>query len=451
MKNIKKYKLINFISIFILIMMSLIVNTNSEIGIKGMIAFSTISYLIVLITLLLKYKNFKSLLISCEFVFETIYMAYALPAAICFLIDGGIGRIAMFRITQSTILKTLIIYYNINIVFIVLLLLRRNDIKNYDFIKNKLSFDIKFNKINIFDIIALLLTGYFIWKNLKDGLITSNISYYTKRSMLSLGNIYDYIFMYMIAYCYSNYYLYAYNKTRIKLFSSKLFLVIILAIFFWGISLFTGRRYFIFLILLLTFVIFSKVKKIKLKSMLILGTIICSLLFLSFYRMHLKQYTFKDVYYFSFGEFINVNYVSNYYMCHDYELQYGKTYILNTITYLLPSKIYKNKPKTLALEFMNKIRSNYGLAFNPIAEGLINFGEKWIYLFLPLVFIFYTNLAYKLGKIHNFLYFIVASETINFMRGQFATSIFSIAFIGILSYLIVVSNINMKYINNRIE
>ena len=173
------------------------------------------------------------------------------------------------------------------------------------------------------------------------------------------------------------------------------------------------------------------------------------MLFASFSRMHLKKYNIKDVFYYSFGEFINVNYVTNYYINNTYNLKYGKTYTIDVITSVLPKKLYPKKSQQLSTEFMHTVNSNYGLAFNPIAEGLVNFGNKCVYILLPLVLFFYIKLAYIIGKKYNFIYFIFVAENINFMRGQFSNSIFLIAFIGIVVGLIINSSIVSKYTSKK--
>ena len=413
-------------------------------------------YIIFVFNCIIKYKNIKSILLSCEFIFETTFIAYTIPAAICFLLDNNVARISMFNIDYYSILKTLILYFNVNAIFLSFLLLSKNDIKSYNQFdygsKCNASISKKITKFNIFDIISIALSLYFIYLNFKGGLITSNISYYTKRNLLSMGNLYDYIYIYMIAYCYSYIYIYLNLKDEKKKITHKLLFIMIISILFWGVSLFTGRRYFFFLLMLIFFCVFSKLKKIQFKHLLLLFSIIVILLLMSFFRMHLKKYDYKDIFYFTFGEFINVNYVSNYYVKYDYDLKYGKTYIINTITSFVPNEIYKNKPNTLAQDFMKITKSNYGLAFNPIAEGLLNFGSKYIYLFLPLIFILYIKSAYILQRKFDYAYFIVTAEITNFMRGQFSTSFFLIFFMVFICYFIidfnkkkdVVLNVNKK-------
>lgn len=397
-----------------------------------LLIFFCITYILYIIFSLLKFKKIKHLFLSSDFIFESVFFVYSIMAALMFIIDDYKPRVDFFRIDYDTIYRTLKLYLNINIIYIILDLLL-NGPASKDFNKSISNYCSNVNyKIEIWDIVALFCSIYFLYLNFRNGFSILFTNNRILRTLIYSG-INVYIYLYMITYCSIRYTEFMY----IKKITKKYFLIFIITIPFWLISLLTDRRNIINLLIILTMVLFSKLKRIKVKLLLKILFVILIFLSLGYFRANdsFSKDRYRELFYMSNGEFILSHYVSEYYINHKSTLYYGKTYFVDTFTKFFPRFIYKNKPIDLSEKFYKDAKTNVGFAFNPVAEGLINFGEFGSILFVPLTIYFYVFLANILQKKNFFNFLIVSGYSINIFRGFFANSIFAIVFMCVVVFL----------------
>lgn len=89
----------------------------------------------------------------------------------------------------------------------------------------------------------------------------------------------------------------------------------------------------------------------------------------------------------------------------------------------MPSFIFSNKPRLLGDVLKDEAGLNVAFAFNPIAEGLINFGFLSV-LSTPILMYMYIFFANKFKKCNYFMYMLFYGYVMNFFRGMFAVMIF---------------------------
>lgn len=420
-----KLKFIFIYLYIILLFLGNLFNNNIEIS----LIYFSISYILYLIYSLMKLKSFKNVLLTPEFIFESVFLIYSIMAAIMFIIDGYKPRVDFFKIDYNTIFETLKLYLNINIVLGIIMIIKKdNTIINCSPQIEKYCKKID-SKITIWDIIAILCSIYFIYLNFRNGFSIFNTNNRILRTMIS-SEFNSYIYLYMISYCSVKYAEIIYTKMITK----KSIMVLIITVPFWIISLLTDRRNFINLLIILFMIIISKMKKLKIKSLLKIIIVLLVFLSIGYFRANssFSKDRIKELFYMSNGEFILSHYVSEYYINNNNDLYYGKTYIVDTLTKFIPRAIYKSKPIDLSEKFLNEAKTNVGFAFNPVAEGLINFGQFWSIIIVPFTIYFYIWLANKLYKRNIFGFLIITGYSINIFRGFFANSIFAIVFMLII-------------------
>lgn len=411
-----------------------------------------ISYFIFLFYSFRKQKSIKNVILSAEVIFETVFFIYAVPAAIIFILDGYEPRITFFLIDNFTMLETLKLYFSINCVFIILVILtggvhtlnfynKEKDIKN----ANKIKFD-------VFDIIAIVLVVYFYYLHFRNGLDIFGTYFHDLRELIksSIHNFNSYIYLYMIPYsCVNIYKILFSDKITIKNGKYKVIFTIIILLAFWGISLLTDRRNFVTLLFMLILIYVYKLRKVSFKVLIVAFLCVVMLLSISFFRSGTSNKSINNVLFLSLGEFVLTNYVSNYYIINSDDLQYGKTYIYNTLTAFLPSKIFPEKPELLSVQFQKEAKTNVAYAFNPVAEGLINFGKVGAIFAVPVIILFWVKLAYIVSRKHLLFFAIVCAESINFFRGIFSISVFSVVVMTIFTIFMLKLDDILNFIKRK--
>lgn len=446
-KKIKTLDKMNIILILMYLLTEILVNFVFEVNIVGLLIVYFITYITFIIYSFYKLKSLKKMILSAEVIFETVFFMYSVPAAIMFVLDGYKPRIPYFLIDTDTMLRTLLLYFNINCIFIMLMLLTGGvKTAEYDEEKNK-KLNMKIN-IDIWDIIALVLTSYFCYLYLRNGLEIFTTYFHTLREMIqsSIHNFNSYVYLYMIIYEFVNFYKLFYvdnskyndanDKKRII---AKKCLFIIISVVFWGFSILTDRRNMVNLIFLIALLCVTKLKKIGFKKIIAAISIVMIFLLMSFFRAgtNLANFDINKFIFLTNGEFILSSYVSDYYINNCDNLKYGKTYIYDTLVSVIPRKIFPDKPKMLSEQFQEDAKTNVAYAFNPVAEGLINFGVVGATFAVPVVLLLYVKLAYFMNKKNLLYYIIICGYTLNIFRGTFSTVAFALLVMMLLTYLML--------------
>lgn len=437
------YPLLNLFGVIVQLSILFFTNFVFDLNLEQLLILYIITFVFFFFFSYKKLKSIKNMIMSAEVIYCFTFFVYSIMAAVMFILDDYVPRVTFFTIDYDTILETLYLYFNINSILYLLIYLFKGP-KSYNFSEkfvNKLKNVNK--KLNIWDICAILMCGYFVYLHLKNGLsfMTTNIR--DLRLIINSG-INNYIYLYMIIYSFIRISEIIYNKSDMKresrmIINIRKFISIFVILLFWFFSIFTDRRNIINLILILIMAFFSKLKKVSFGKILVIFFIALTFLSFGYFRTGAKfsKEKINSFIYMSTGEFILSHYVSEYYMNNMPELRYGKTYVFDTFTKLIPRKIYPNKPEDLSMEFYKEAKTNVGFAFNPVAEGLINFGKKGAIFIVPIVIMFYINLAYFLGKRNSTFYLIVCGYSINIFRGFFSNSMFAIFVMCVLAWLML--------------
>ena len=423
----------------LLISLLLLITNIFEQNIIGLIVLFFISYILLFINGYNKFKNIKSLIFSAEFIMLTLFFIYAIPGSLMYILDDYRPRIYFFLIDTVTVQNTLQIYLNIfNILF--MLILFTGGINTLD-TNIKLNNENIRNRINIFDIIAIILIIYFYYLHFRNGINIFSEYFQDLRLLIKSDahNFNSYVYLYLISYSFVNLYKAIYSSEKSKQSQLKKILFIIVFISFWGLSILTDRRNLVQLLFLLLLLYFNKLRNIKLRTIIMVVIAILVLLFASFIRSGEKysRDNINNVIHLSLGEFIYVNYVSDYYYNYNNSLLRGSTYYYDTITSFVPRSVFPNKPIPLGERFKKEGKTNVAYAFNPVAEGLINFGRVGAVFAVPIVIFLLIKLAYLVGKRNILLYYLILSEFLNFIRGTFSTTIFTIVVMTIFILLMI--------------
>ncbi len=424
---------ISFVLLFEILIINILTYSTKQ-DLKLLVSIFSIDTLLVIYCFLKFVGSLKGLILSVEFIYICIFYLYAIFAPVQYLLDDGMQRQYYFAITDITICKSTLLYLNIFIVLSILLLLGGypKNKNNVEWFKNKLYLK-KRNKTNIiFDVLAIVCLMIWVFQFLKNGFSIFNASFLVRRKLLSFG-VQQYIWLYMMVYSFVFISECGFEKSYFNK-KEKLFKIIIIVLF-WGLSLLIDRRHIIPVFVGILMFLVSQKNKIKFKNVIIVIGIVALLLLYSVTRMGMKVTTisFKNLTYTSLSEFILTNYVTCYYIANPIDKLYlGSTYIWHTISRLFPHFILPNKPEDLAVTFYrNVLNSKVGYAFNPVAEGLINFGNVSI-IITPLIFLFVINLAVKNRDKNPLFYIIVSAYSLDFCRGQFANCMFDLLFMYIL-------------------
>lgn len=439
-KKIRKKDLLNNILFAIIFFIIILINryiNNTSCNLLLMIYLDLISGILFFLCSFLKLKNFKELFRSIEFMYGISFFIYSIIGSIIFVLDNYIPRFYYFRISESIMAKTLSIYIY-TFCFYSILCFGFNKIKYTDFdsIIEKSSKTQKLSRINfiIFDMIAILAIFMNLTKILKYGSSFFLLSTASKRSIINNG-ISHYINLFMIVYSLFLTFIMISKENWKK--NKDIVLNIIIISLYWLITLTCERRMFVTFFIGFVFILLYKVKKIKIKDLLVFIFIIIFLLFSAALRdnISLKNHSLVDVIYSSTTEFYCTFMISDAYVANQHDLLYGKTYIVDSISKLFPRFILKNKSEDLSFQFAKEYNTNVGFAFNPVAEGILNFG-KWAPIGVSIIMLIITSIARKLINKNILYYIVILTFVLDFCRGAFSNVFFDSIFCIVLIFLL---------------
>ncbi|MGL5570614.1 O-antigen polymerase [Cetobacterium sp.] len=233
------------------------------------------------------------------------------------------------------------------------------------------------------------------------------------------------------------------NYTRNKIIYIAILIIYILIV----LSIGNRREVSYIIIGFLSYYFFKRAKiTLKFYQIIILFLIFFGMLGWSLYRDQNRIISIEHNYINTYGEFLIPAQVSFDLLEQGNEkINFGKTYLMWP-GYIIPRKIYQNKPISLSEDYYSKYKKQSGLGgFTPFSEAYINFGIfSGVYLGVYLFFIakFLTNyLIYK-----NFLLFVIFfMQVMNFMRGETGTSLVEI----LMFYIFIKSLLYIKKISTR--
>lgn len=384
-------------------------------------------YIMTIVFFAAFFGNLKRLVTSIETIYVTVYFVYAVMNAVQYLLDNGSQRMWYFTVTDTIMVATLTIYLNIFIIFILLLLLtgypKKNTFENVAASLKESNLKISAN-FNAFDIIAFGCFLIFFFMFIRN--IPNVFSFISLRRVMRFSGQ-QYIWLYMMAYSIS--FLSGIPFERHYLFKKNNLIRTLIIVGFWALSILIDRRHIVPVIMAVALLILATKRDVKLRTLIPFAIIIVGLLVLAVIRLgySMDSLPVSTLIYTMFGEFILTNYVSCYYVAMPpATLMRGSTYIWNTITKLIPRAIYAGKPLDLAQVFYNQvIKSGSGFAFNPVAEGLINFGTLSV-ITTPLIIYFVMRLGARVYKKEPLFYLMICAYSFDFFRGEFANSMFDI-------------------------
>lgn len=396
-----------------------------------------ISYVIYSLILGAYLKEY--IFIDFNFIFLSIFLLYSIIGPLYYIIFDA--KFITYEVYSGidVVQKTLIQYFGFFIIF--------SSMTFFKTIKKE-TLNIEINKIGKFsfitDFIAFMILSYWIFLIVSK--VGVNIFSLDKSSILDLigeNKVITYGDYFMISYTvyYFIFYInkYFYTKKLKSFVNLKIF--IILAYYLSNIII--GNRRSFLILMIMTFVLISNyiIKSGKFKYFkylfIIVGVLVIFLLAKGITREVGGLGTAEYKYTKFFGEFVYNQWVSYYYvndLGNSFSLYNGITFFLYPIIFLFPSIIIKNKPEELALIFWREANTNQALAFNPVSEGILNFGNYSIVL-TPIVYYLYLNLVnYK--KYAPYLYVVLIGSTMDICRGQFALVFFEVIFVYISFRLI---------------
>lgn len=280
-----------------------------------------------------------------------------------------------------------------------------------------------------FDILAFLLVLFFIINILKN----VGVSIFTLDKAVAVEKIGMYsnkvlIYGDLILVGYSFYIsaatIQSYIRTKMIKYNYLRHTVILI---YWLINLKLGiRRGFLFF-LLISFVWMIAQKEIKKKKIMkYMGILIIILLILGMIREKVLYTQSSALFFKILGEFMLPQWITYFYILNPKPLSFGITYCY-IFPYMFPKILMPNKPEELGMLFWKEANTNTALAFNPVAEGILNFGEYSI-IFVPIIIFIIIYLARKTERKEIF-YLVICGSVLNFTRGQFATWAFECLFV----------------------
>ncbi len=433
---------IRFLSIVAFILIGFILNCRTH-SLTTLVIFLLGSYILCVLNYRINLDSWKNVFISIEFMFITCYLCYSLFAPLIYILDGLSARTPVLRIKFDDVYETVRLYLNIFLIYSGLSLLLGNPRKS-PLVLDASKYKIKPINTNIGDAFAVFCTLFFLYLFLRNGF--SIFSYYIRdiRALVATS-INQYVYIYMVAYSFGHLSSWIIDG-RLKSCNFRRLLIMLI---FWSLSLFIDRRYFILLFFMLVCVVLLKIKKIRFKIILPVVTI-CVIFLLSGYLREgylLGETKFGDTLYMSTAEFVLPEYVSVYYLGRlgpTFHLLYGLSYTYYVLAYFIPGALFPGKPKPLSVVFMNEAGTNVGFAFNPVAEGLVNFGQLAVFI-VPIIFLLYNFVGNKIGKKNPLIYLLMFGYCINFMRGMMAVCVFEIVLYAIVFKLFF----NVKFIKHE--
>ncbi|MCU7197746.1 O-antigen polymerase [Turicibacter sanguinis] len=428
-----------FTSIFLIINIVSLYSYNKDSIIFLLILF-LLNLLLYVLFLIMKKKTY-TIFLDLYFIFAIVFSIYAVCSPIYFILNNYTPAIWFFYVDNNIVYTSFYFYFfTFNIYTILTCIFYKNiselKVKHISKLGEKIIFKSKY--FVVFDAIALLSLVILGFNAFRHGL---DIFSLTKNQILQITGISKlrYITIYMQIYTIylgiGLLYIFL-NKSNInkKIILKNNSIRIFFCLIYWLILLRIGMRHDFLLVFLCLFIYsMTLIKKMKIKNIILLALSIIFLLFLAYYRAYrlngnLFSHNFNEIFYSMFGEFILTQYITYFYNLNIPEnLLYGISYFLYPLLYLIPGRLFPNKPEVLGLRFINDAHVNVGFAYNPIAESLINFGYNGV-LFVPF-FIFILLFIIRKFSINNPIFYIaIVAQTVNFCRGQFAVTFFDILF-----------------------
>ncbi len=428
---------INLISIFVSFLIILI-NTVKDYNIKLRLVLYLLYFGFIIIFSIKRMKSLKNCFFNINFIYGCVFFAYSFIGPLMFVLDNYSPRFYYFNYNQTTMNEALKIYINIYSIFNILSF-AFNKIKVID-MKSKVD-NLKTKTMNlnseltIYDFIALFSTLYCLIKLISCGTSFFGLSTLQKRDVLNSG-ISHYINLYVIVYSLFLVlpFLFKNQKKNFAFYIRVLNIAV-----YWCIFLTCERSVFVAFFIGVIMLFATRVNKIKFKHILMISVIFVAFLFSAAIRENISfsNHRINDVLYSSTTEYYCTFTITNALLNYNpEELSYGKTYYYDSFTKLFPSFILPNKPKDLSQQFKEKNNLNVGFAFNPVAEGIINFGIFGATIFVPMLMFLITSIAERMGKINILYYIIVACYSLYYCRGAFSNFFFDILFCYIVIFCI---------------
>lgn len=405
-----------------------------------------VAYGLFVVSFMKKAGSFKNLFTSIEFLYITGFSAYALMPAIQYIIDDGMQRLVFFSITANGIQTSIKWYYVVFLLIAsILLLFRYPKNKKIELYFRQALQNSQHGQTGVFfDLIAIACLGLFIYSFLRNGISFFELDFAYRRKLANFA-LQQYVWLYMMVYSVERLCDVNFEKTILK--KAPQILVIVS---FWIMSSLIDRRHLIPVVVAVAVYGLLGKKKIDLKIVLGMVLFVAAMAFYAVLRLGLvvKELDFGTFVYEAFSEFILTGYITVYYATHiPSSYLGGSTYLWDTVTRIFPRVVFPWKPEDLAVTFMSSVLQNrVGFAFNPIAEGYLNFGNLLV-LFVPLVFILFVEIGYKLSKKMPVYYLLFCAYFLDFNRGQFSNCMFDIIFM----YIILFFMERLKVRNGRIN
>lgn len=427
MKNNENKKVIRITFIVMILLLELIVYIFSPSISISLVVF-VLFYILTLLAFRMFLGSWGKVVTSIEGIYLSVFLIYSIMASIQFKLDDGSQRMWYFTITEELMGKTLNLYLQIFLFFVLLLFLLGHPKNNFEKVAGQLCITKNVKQMLIADAIAVLCTlifWAFLGKNINQ-LLSSYVNF--RRNMSFSGQ--QYVWLYMMAYTIS--FLSGASINRAFLLKrSNLFRMTVIVLF-WMSSILTDRRHIMPVIIAVFLMVMSQNKTIKLKHIAKLAIIVAFMMVYAVVRLGLSvgKIPIETLVYTMSGEFILTQYVTCYYVAHPVpRFLFGETYTWYTITKVIPRAFYSGKPLDLSLVFYNQvIKSGSAFAFNPVAEGLINFGEFSVFI-TPIIIYLFMRIGIKIGKREPLFYYIICAYSLDFFRGEFANCIFDIVFL----------------------
>lgn len=435
MKTINKNQLfINFCSIvcfcIILFINNCFINNLTHAIILNIFAFFTF-----LLFCVLRLKGLKNCIYSVEFIYGIVFWIYSIIGPIIFSLDNYSPRYYYFQINSSYMFKTLVLYINIFMIYGIICF-AFNKIKNRNIDKKILNLEEKTailnNKVNLLDFVNIFASLSVLYKLLSYGSAFFSLQTLVKRDILNSG-ISHYLNLFMVVYSLFIALAFFSKNKKNTLFKFRFFITLL----YWFVYVTCERRMFVSFLIGLILIAFAKLKKIKLKHIICVFMVMAFFLLIAAYREGIlnKDRKINDILYSSTTEYYCTFSISESYIVKPPELKYGKTYVFDTLTKLVPRYFYPNKPEDLSQTFKKENNLNVGFAYNPVAEGILNFGKS-AFIFVPLIIFMITIICNYLSK-KNVLYFlIICVNSLDFFRGAFSNYFFDVLFCIIIAFII---------------
>lgn len=427
MKNNENKKVIRITFIVMILFLEVVIYIfNPSISVS--LGIFVLFYILTLLAFRMFLGSWGKVVTSIEGIYLSVFFIYSIMASIQFKLDDGSQRMWYFTITEDLMGKTLNLYLQVFLFFVLLLFLFGHPKNNFEKIAGQLSIARNAKQMLMADIIAVFCTLIFLLflgKNINQ-LLNSYVNF--RRNMSFSGQ--QYVWLYMMAYTIS--FLSGASINRAFLLKKSNLFRMTVIILFWMSSILTDRRHIIPVIIAVFLMVMSQNKTIKFKYIAKFVIIVVFMMVYAVVRLGLSmgKIPIQTLVYTMSGEFILTQYVTCYYVAHPVSrLLFGETYTWYTITKAIPRVFYSGKPLDLSMVFYNEvIKNGSAFAFNPIAEGLINFGGFSV-LITPIIIYLFMRIGIKIGKKEPLFYYIICAYSLDFFRGEFANCIFDIVFL----------------------